>query len=321
MLRGVGLAIGLFALLNLAGEALRPPFDTTHTWLGDADLPRPIFRALELAAAVTLVWHAARPIRPAWARVGGAIVLGIGAALAALDVATFYGVLARGVIRGPAFVPASLVVLVCLAALAVSVLMERADRPPWTRFRAVACAAVAASTFVAMPLLLMVTLGPTRYERRADCAIVLGARVFDDGTPSLALSDRVDEGIRLYQQGLVRAIVMSGAVDERNGFSEPEVMRARAVAAGVPEAAVILDEEGVTSSWTARNGALLMRRHGFVRAIAVTHYYHEPRVKMLFERAGVFVYTVPAHMSRRLLKEPWFITREVLAYWHSFLLQ
>jgi len=317
----VGLAVGLLALLNLGGEAVRPPFDSTHTWLGDADLPRPIFRALELASAVTLLWHAARPIRPAWARLGGAIVLGIGAVLAALDVATFYGVLARGAIHGPAFVPASLVVLVCLGALAANVATDRAARPRWTLGRAAVCAAVTAASFVAMPLLLMVTLGPTRYERRADCAIVLGARVWDDGTPSLALSDRVDEAIWLHQQGLVRAIVMSGAIDEHNGLSEPAVMRARAVAAGVPEASVILDEEGVTSSWTARNGALLMRRHGFSRAIAVTHYYHEPRVKMLFERAGVAVYTVPARMSRRLLKEPWFIVREVLAYWHSFLFQ
>ena len=317
----MGLAVGLLALLNLAGEAVRPPFDATHTWLGDADLPRPIFRVLELASALVLLWHAARPIRPAWARLGGAIVVGVGAVLAALDVATFYGVLARGAIRGPAFVPASLVVAVCLAALALNVATDRRDRPRWTLPRAAACGAVTAASFVAMPLLLMVTLGPTRYERRADCAIVLGARVWDDGTPSLALSDRVDEAIRLYQQGFVRAIVMSGAVDEHNGFSEPEVMRARAIAAGVPEGAVILDEEGVTSSWTARNGALLMRRHGFARAIAVTHYYHEPRVKMLFERAGVAVYTVPARMSRRLLKEPWFIVREVLAYWHSFLFQ
>ncbi|MDI1481252.1 YdcF family protein [Polyangium sp. y55x31] len=318
----MGLAVGLLALVNLAGEALRPPFDSTHTWLGDANLPRPIFRALELASAVVLLWHVARPLRPSWARLGGAIVVGIGAVLAAFDVATFYGVLARGAIRGPAFVPASLVVLVCLSALAASIATDhRAERPRWTLARAVACGAVTVASFVAMPLLLMITLGPTRYERRADCAIVFGARVWDDGTPSLALSDRVDEAIRLYQQGLVGALVMSGAVDDHNGFSEPEVMRSRAVAAGVPKDAVILDEAGITSSWTARNGALLMRRHGFSRAIAVTHYYHEPRVKMLFERAGVAVYTVPARMSRRLLKEPWFITREVLAYWHSFLLQ
>jgi len=317
----VGLAIGLFALMNLAGELVRPPFDATHTWLGDGGLPRPIFRGLEFASGVALVWHAARPIRPRAARYAAASVVGIGALLALLDIASFYRVLARGAIGGPAFVPASLAVAVCLGAIALSIALEREGRAPFTARRAAACMAVTIATFVCMPLLLMVTLGPTRYERRADCAIVLGARVFDDGTPSLALSDRVDEAIRLYQRGFVRAIIMSGAIDDRNGYSEPEVMRARAVAAGVPSAAVVLDEGGVTSAWTAQNGAELMRRHGFGTAITVTHYYHEPRVKMLFERAGAPVYTVPAHMTRRLLKEPWFIVREVLAYWHSFLLQ
>ncbi len=45
----------------------------------------------------------------------------------------------------------------------------------------------------------------------------------------------------------------------------------------------------------------------------MTHHYHEPRAKMLFDRAGIRTYTVPAQMSRRLLKEPCFLMREVLA--------
>ena len=56
-------------------------------------------------------------------------------------------------------------------------------------------------------------------------------------------------------------------------------------------------------------------------ALVVTHYYHEPRAKMLFDRKGLRVYTVPARMSRRLAKEPYFILREILAYYHSFLLE
>jgi uncharacterized SAM-binding protein YcdF (DUF218 family) len=167
----------------------------------------------------------------------------------------------------------------------------------------------------------MFTFGPTSYARPADCAVVFGAKVWDDGTPSLALSDRVDEGIRLYKRGLVGKIVMSGAIDERNGHSEPEVMKARAVEAGVPAGDVLLDEAGVDTSSTARNTAALMRREGLRTALAVSHYYHEPRVKMLFDRSGVRVYTVPAKMTRRLLKEPWYIVREILAYYHSWLFQ
>lgn len=320
-LRGVGLAVGLFALANLAGELVRGPFDTTSTWISGAGLPPLVVRALELLAALALVWHGVAHIRPAWARAVAAAAVGTGALLAALDVAQFYAVVAQGRIESPALLPASLAVAALLAALAGSILGDRDERPRWTTRRALASLAAACATWAAMPLLLMVTLGPTRYARHADCAIVFGARVWDDGRPSDSLADRVDEGVRLYRQGLVGRLVMSGGIDRGNGFSEPEVMRDRAVRAGVRPEDVLLDEAGVDTASTVRNCAELMRRRGLGSTLAVTHYYHEPRVKMLFERAGVRTYTVPARMSRRLLKEPLFVAREVLAFWHSFLFQ
>lgn len=320
-LRAVGLAVGLFALTNLVGELLRPPFDTTSFWIGGAGLPSPVLRAFEIAASVSLVVFGLRPIPPGMVRLAAAGAVLSGALLAGFDVFLFYRALARGAIHGPSILPASLVVLLVLLALAAAMAKERGERLPWTRRRAAACVLVTLFTLATMPLLLMFTFGPTRYERKADCAIVFGARVWDDGTPSQALADRVDEAIRLYQKGFVSAIIMSGAIDRHNGFSEPEVMRARAVAAGIPKEAVLLDEAGIDTASTVRNSAELMRRSGFSAALCVTHYYHEPRSKMLFERAGVVTYTVPAKMSRRLLKEPYFIAREILAYWHSFFLE
>jgi len=320
VLRGVGLAVGLFVLTNQVGNLIRPPFDTMKAWLGGPQRPDS-YGIVELFIAITLVWHAVAQIRPLWARFSGATFLGLGALLALLDVRSFYKALSAGAIHGPAILPASLLVTLLLTTFALSVLFEKDERSSWTRWRVIACGSVTLASLAAMPLLLMVTFGPTRYERRADCAVVFGARVWDDGTPSQALADRVDEGIRLYQKGFAGALVMSGAIDEHNGFSEPEVMKARAVEAGVPAEAVLIDEAGIDTASTVRNMAKLMRGHAFRTALAVTHYYHEPRVKMLFERAGVTSYTVPAKMSRRLLKEPYFIAREVLAYWHSFFVE
>jgi len=253
----------------------------------------------------------------------GAILLGGLAALAIVDAVGFFVSLARGSIQTPAVVPASLAVAVCLGALAAELHVEplpRALGPRWTVRRAIFCAATCAVVAVALPLVRMITFGPTRYERRADCAVVFGARVWDDGTPSLALADRVDEAIRLYHRGAVRKLVMSGAV-EPNGRSEPDVMRARAEEAGVPREDILLDEAGVDTGATVRNTARLMREERLRSALAVSHYYHEPRVKMLFDRAGVRVHTVPARMTRRLVKEPYFLLREVAAFYHSFLLE
>jgi uncharacterized SAM-binding protein YcdF (DUF218 family) len=167
----------------------------------------------------------------------------------------------------------------------------------------------------------MLTFGPTRYDRPAECAVVFGARVWNDGTPSDALADRVDESVRLYHAGRVRKLVMSGGVEPENGLSEPEVMRARAEARGVPRDAILLDDQGVDTASTVRNVARLLGREGLGSALVVSHYYHEPRAKMLFDRAGVRAWTVPATMTRRLYKEPYFIVREVAAFYHSFLLE
>src|SRR5262249_49725610 len=76
------------------------------------------------------------------------------------------------------------------------------------------------------------------------------------------LAARADESVHLSQRGLVARVVMSGAVEPENGLSEPEVMRARAVAAGVPEEAILLDSAGVDTAATVRNTAALMRREG-----------------------------------------------------------
>jgi len=318
-LRAAGAAVGAFVLLNLAGELLRPPFDTTGAWISLPDPPwlRHLLAAL-LAAA--LVAHAVLAERPPLLRRAGALLSGAVVLVALADAAGFYAALFRGRIRTPAVVPASLLVAAFFALIVADLLRPAPSAPPGARrdlVRAVAFVGV----LLALPLVLMLTFGPTRYERRADCAVVFGARVWDDGTPSDALADRVDESIRLYRQGRVRKLVMSGGVEPENGLSEAEVMRARAEAAGVPRGDILLDEEGKDTASTVRNVARLLDREGLGSALVVSHYYHEPRAKMLFDRAGVRAFTVPATMTRRLYREPYFIAREVAAFWHSFLLE
>ncbi|MFT3772554.1 MAG: YdcF family protein [Minicystis sp.] len=272
-----------------------------------------------LLAAVLLgnLFLAARP--PLFRRAGASAAVAV-VLVALADAGGFYVALARGRIHTPAVVPASLLVAAFFAAILADILRPAPPLPPSPR-RAIVRVAVASIVILALPVIRMITFGPTRYERAADCAVVFGARVWNDGTPSDALADRVDESIRLYHAGRARRLVMSGGIDRHNGHSEPEVMRARAEAAGVPREAILLDEEGVDTASTVRNVARLIGKEGLGSALVVTHYYHEPRAKMLFDRAGVRAWTVPATMKRRLLKEPYFIVREIAAFYHSFLLE
>lgn len=315
LLPDVGLALGLFLTINVAGELVRGGFDTTSAWLS---LPEGtgflVFKAL---LAGLLVAHGRRALAGAWRKLAIAALLVV-AAVAVADTAVYFTLLAAGRIATPLPLPGSLLVLAVALALADEV-RRPAPRPEWGIGRVVRAGVVGAAVAVALPLVLMLTFGPTRYARDADCIVVFGARVYSDGTPSLALADRVDEGIRLYKGGLAPIVVMSGALDEVHGGSEPAAMRERAIAAGVPAEAIVIDELGVDTQATVDNTAAWLRARGGGRVLAVSHYYHQPRVKLLFERAGVRTFTVPATMSRRLLKEPVFVGREVLAYYKALL--
>lgn len=318
--RFVGFAVGVFVAANLVGEAIRGPFDTVPQWI-TIPFARGTRLVIEAAAAAALIAGPFSARLPPRIRQAAALLLAALAALSIVDAGRFYAALESGAIATPVVVPASIPVAVLLGALAALLVVARAPAPLRGRDRVIVGALAVAATVLALPLLRMAMFGPTRYVRDADCAIVLGARVWNDGTPSHALADRVDEAIRLYQDGHVRRLLMSGAIDDGNGFSEPAVMKARAVAAGVPSEAILLDEEGVDTASTVKNSVRMAREHAIGSALVVSHYYHEPRLAMLFDRTGMRAYTVPARMKHRLVKEPYFIVREIAAYYHSFLLE
>ncbi len=320
ILRDAGAALGVFGLVNIAGEFIRGPFDVLRTFVGVPEFAYPYVLPLEALVASVLVIQRLRPIESRRPRIACAVLLGLVALFSLVDILTFYQLVFVGKIQTSWPIPSSIVVCLFFSALAYDIFRGQ-TKADWTPKKALQLFGTSAAVATTLPLLLMFTFGPTNYSREADCAVVFGARVWDDGTPSLALADRVDEGIRLYQKGLVKKLVMSGAIDGRNGHSEPEVMKKRAVEAGVLPTDVLLDEAGIDTSSTVRNTATLMQREGFSKTLAVSHYYHGPRVKMLFSRARVRVYTVPAKMTRRLMKEPLFIAREILAYYHSWLIQ
>jgi vancomycin permeability regulator SanA len=72
-------------------------------------------------------------------------------------------------------------------------------------------------------------------------ALVLGAEVYANGNPSPALVNRLDTSIELYRAGKVDVLLMSGG----HGSVETSAMRRYALAAGVPDGAIKLDDGGL----------------------------------------------------------------------------
>jgi vancomycin permeability regulator SanA len=68
---------------------------------------------------------------------------------------------------------------------------------------------------------------------RAQVAIVLGARVYPNGTPSPMLADRLQTGVNLYKLGKVDKLLLSGDHGQTT-YDEVNVMLEYVLARGVP---------------------------------------------------------------------------------------
>ncbi len=244
------------------------------------------------------------PLRPAWPAVFGLAILlrfrpmvFAATSVALFNTAQYFGLLGSGRISGLPVCFSAAVALTLVPLLRRRCATGEQGRRPLAPAPAVVCAA---------GLLLLghiLTFGSTDYRRRADAVVVFGARVYPSGRPADALADRMRTGIHLYKQGYADRLVLSGA------GREPAAMRQMALAAGVPEEAIIMDDRGVN---TAATLASLRGRLG--RVLAVSHYFHNARIKLAAGRFGLECLTVPAKMPRRLRAEPYFVARECAAF-------
>lgn len=177
----------------------------------------------------------------------------------------------------------------------------------------------AAAMTLAIPLSQIAGAARADYTRPAEVAVILGARVYASGTPSLALHDRVVTGCELYRRGLVKKLVMSGGPGDGD-VHETQAMKRLAMEHGVPEEDIVLDDRGLSTADTARNVAELMSGTGKApRVIVVSHDYHLARVRLALDHEGVAALTVPARETRFLPKRPYFVLREVAGFWAYYL--
>ena len=117
----------------------------------------------------------------------------------------------------------------------------------------------------------------------APVALVLGARVFPSGTPSPFLAARLDLAHRLYRNGKVRVVLVSGD-NMAPEYNEPDAMRTYLIRAGMPPEAVIADYAGFD---TYDSCARARRIFGVEQLVIVTQGYHLPRAVATGRALGV----------------------------------
>jgi vancomycin permeability regulator SanA len=134
----------------------------------------------------------------------------------------------------------------------------------------------------------------------APVALVLGAQVYPDGTPSPFLAARLDLAKQLYDAGRVRAILVSGDNMARE-YDEPDAMREYLIKAGVPSTQVIADYAGFD---TYDSCVRAKKIFGVDELIVVTQGYHLPRAVATCLLVGVQANGVGDVTVRRRLG-PW----------------
>ena len=114
-------------------------------------------------------------------------------------------------------------------------------------------------------------------------AIVFGAEVKKDGTPSVVLRDRLETAVALYKSGKVEKLLMSG--DNRFvDYNEPEAMRRYALGLGIPDTDIVLDYAGRRTYDTCYRAKEIF---GVNSAVLVTQRFHLPRALFLCNAFGI----------------------------------
>jgi uncharacterized SAM-binding protein YcdF (DUF218 family) len=167
---------------------------------------------------------------------------------------------------------------------------------------------------------LVLAAGARPVVQQADAVLVLGAAQYN-GRPSPVLKARLDHGISLYKRGLAKKMIFTGGVGAGDTLSEGEVSKRYALKQGVPDTAIMVERQGVTSAESVTAAAAQMRQQGLRTALIVSDSYHMLRVELLARRAGITPLRAPARTPIDRSPNRWrYVLRESVLFMATALL-
>lgn len=153
-------------------------------------------------------------------------------------------------------------------------------------------------------------------------AVVLGARVHPDGTPSPALVDRVTVAQALLRDGRATRLLLSGGAPDQRP-TEAATMARLALGLGAPEDRLSLETESRSTFENAARCAAWLATRGEREILLVSCDFHLARASAHFRTHGLTVWPVPSRRSLTtadrlmvtgkelagLIRRPWLISR------------
>lgn len=146
----------------------------------------------------------------------------------------------------------------------------------------------------------------------AAAIIVLGAAQYD-GRPSPVLKARLDHAVALWRAGVAPRVIVTGGRRAGDRTTEAATSRRYVEDHGVPDSAVLLENEGQTTEQSLRAAAVLLRQLARTtpaaagvpaseappptRAVLVSDPFHMLRLWVLARRYGITAYGSPTPTS------------------------
>ena len=140
-----------------------------------------------------------------------------------------------------------------------------------------------------------------------DCIVILGAGIWGD-KPSPMLQDRLEEGIKLYNEGIAKKIIMSGD-HGREEYDEVNIMKEYAIEQGVPSEDIFMDHAGFSTYESIYRAKEIFDADNIV---IVTQEYHLYRALYIADKLNINAFGVnsdPRKYSGQAYRE----LREILA--------
>jgi uncharacterized SAM-binding protein YcdF (DUF218 family) len=132
--------------------------------------------------------------------------------------------------------------------------------------------------------------------RPAQSIVVLGAAQYD-GHPSPVLRARLDHAVELWNRHMAQLMILTGGTGSGDTTSEAAVGRSYVRKRGLPEGAILLENEGRTTRESMLGVARILNERGLKTAIVVSDPFHMLRLWILSRRFGFIPYTSPTRTS------------------------
>ncbi len=141
--------------------------------------------------------------------------------------------------------------------------------------------------YYGITLIQVAAAGRSHGSPEVDAIVVLGAAQYD-GRPSPQLAARLDHVVTLWNEGVASTVVVTGGKRSGDRFTEAEASMRYLRDRGVPEDAMLMEDQGSTTYESLEAAATLLQDSGSgTEVVVVTDPYHAYRSKLTAREVGL----------------------------------